>query len=302
MDMDRYKALKILEIPFSDILTDDIIKKHYRIMALKFHPDKNKQEDACLKFQQINSAYEFLNNNKDNNNLYDSYDSLLNIFINEIFDNDFHKHIIYILIKKILNKASNKLIDYSLNFLERIDISILKKINDFLKFYSDIFQSLLSIEITDKINEIIEKKEKLDKMKEYIILHPLLDDLFDNNLYRLVERDNIILVPLWHHELIYDISGIELYIECYPILPENIIIDENNNIYIYLKYILKDIWSLEYVIINLGKREFRIERNKLLLMNIQKFVFQNEGISRINEHDIYDIGEKSDIIVNIEII
>jgi DnaJ-class molecular chaperone len=37
------------------------VKKSFRCLALKYHPDKNKDEDASKKFQDIYEAYEFLN-------------------------------------------------------------------------------------------------------------------------------------------------------------------------------------------------------------------------------------------------
>ena len=37
------------------------IKKAFRKLAKKYHPDINKEEGATEKFQKINSAYEFLN-------------------------------------------------------------------------------------------------------------------------------------------------------------------------------------------------------------------------------------------------
>ena len=41
--------------------TEDEIKKAYRQLAKKYHPDLNKEEGAKEKFQKINAAYEFLN-------------------------------------------------------------------------------------------------------------------------------------------------------------------------------------------------------------------------------------------------
>ena len=160
-------------------------------------------------------------------------------------------------------------------------------------------------DFVEKIETIIKNKENDFQQKkevEYIILHPLLEDLFENNLYRLTEKNENIIVPLWHHELVYDISGVELYVECYPILPENINIDEDNNIYVFLKYNVKELMSLETIEINLGNKIFCVERNKLYLREFQKYIFKNEGIPIINEENIYDVNKKSTIILCITIL
>ncbi|MDR0678520.1 MAG: molecular chaperone DnaJ [Holosporaceae bacterium] len=54
--MDYYKILGV-----SESATDEEIKKAYRKMAIKFHPDKNKgDKEAESKFKSVNEAYETL--------------------------------------------------------------------------------------------------------------------------------------------------------------------------------------------------------------------------------------------------
>ena len=48
----------------------DTIKKAYRTLAKKYHPDINKSEEAVEKFKEVQEAYEILSdeNKKYNNN------------------------------------------------------------------------------------------------------------------------------------------------------------------------------------------------------------------------------------------
>ena len=50
----------------------DAIKKAYRTLAKKYHPDINKSEDAPEKFKEVQEAYEVLSD-ETKKNLYDRY-------------------------------------------------------------------------------------------------------------------------------------------------------------------------------------------------------------------------------------
>ncbi|URE49577.1 Bet1-like protein [Musa troglodytarum] len=54
-DVDYYK---ILEVDFD--ATEDVIRSNYIRLALKWHPDKKKEESATSRFQEINEAYKVL--------------------------------------------------------------------------------------------------------------------------------------------------------------------------------------------------------------------------------------------------
>ncbi|XP_041825072.1 dnaJ homolog subfamily B member 5 [Melanotaenia boesemani] len=64
---DFYKVLGV-----SPESNEDEIKKAYRKMALKFHPDKNSDADAEEKFKEIAEAYEVLNDPK-KRSIYDQF-------------------------------------------------------------------------------------------------------------------------------------------------------------------------------------------------------------------------------------
>lgn len=67
MGKDYYKILGVARGA-----TDDEIKKAYRKLALKFHPDKNKSPQAEERFKEVAEAYEVLSDKK-KRDIYDQY-------------------------------------------------------------------------------------------------------------------------------------------------------------------------------------------------------------------------------------
>lgn len=60
----------ILGVP--ETASESEIKSAYRKLALKWHPDRNKEKDATEKFKEVNEAYEVLSN-KDKRAKYDQF-------------------------------------------------------------------------------------------------------------------------------------------------------------------------------------------------------------------------------------
>ena len=67
MGMDYYKILGV-----SKDAADDVIKKAYRKLALKYHPDKNTEPSAQDMFRQVAEAYDVLSDPQ-KRTIYDQY-------------------------------------------------------------------------------------------------------------------------------------------------------------------------------------------------------------------------------------
>lgn len=72
MNKDYYKILNI-----NKNASLEEIKKAYRALALQYHPDKNKNPDAEMKFKEISEAYQVLND-KQKRHEYDNIKQMPN--------------------------------------------------------------------------------------------------------------------------------------------------------------------------------------------------------------------------------
>lgn len=284
--MNRLKALEILGIDDVENIEEDIIKKAYRAKALRYHPDKNRTEDANERFQEIHEAYKYLNGSilEEESN---DYKSLLKSFLRTWITSE--NDVLHEWIRRITCICEEK----ALHLLEKIDKHILKMIYDLISKNREIMN--ITEDFIEKMGDILKSKFEND---ERIILHPFLDDL--ENIYKLYVDDEIYLVPLWHHHLIYDAKdGKEIYVDCYPLLPEHIWLDEYNNVHIDLIKDILELWKQDVVYVDLGSRKINIDKTQIRFMETQIITILNSGISIMHPNNLYDITQKGNIYVHL---
>jgi len=324
--MDFKSACEILELDLESMkinnITLDYLKKKYHKLALQYHPDKNgNTNDSNVKFQQINEAYTYLSReikilnfenidstNNDNNNEYSfmaeentSYNNFLNIFLDGILKGKYTEFL-SLLIKDIVNGYKK----ITLKLFDELDKEKILLIYNFLFKYKNILY--INDEILEKIKKII--LEKYKDIQIYI-LNPTINDMFSNNVYKLDIKGEIYFVPLWHSELYFDdMSNIDefenvnkrdnIIVKCVPDLSENVTIDEYNNIHIFLKILFTfSLFNQNIITFYLGEKRFDVPIYDLNFKKNQSYIFHKQGISKIIDNDIYNIDEKSDIIVKL---
>tara|TARA_B100000900_G_scaffold245533_1_gene208747 strand:+ start:9250 stop:10167 length:918 start_codon:yes stop_codon:yes gene_type:complete len=304
--MNYKKACKILQFEKNDIINESTIKKQYRMLALIYHPDKNKGDYATEKFREANEAYEYLLK-------YEGYMDTNNIFTEDFKENIFSDNTYSFILFKFLNSISedngnnvmntiiNKLTticeDKAMDLLNNLDKNTLIKVYKLLSKYKEAFH--FNNNYIDKIKDLVISKTVND---ERIILNPSLEDLIEQKLYKLNYRENIYYIPLWHHEVVYDISDNELYVSCEPNIPQNMKIDDKNNIYINVSYPCKDMFEQDIIYIDFCNKKIPVYTKNLHIKHKQTIRYANHGIPTITSQDVYDVSKLSDIFINITVI
>lgn len=321
--MDINQACDLLQIDIN-ALSKDSLKKQYHKLALKYHPDKNSDTiEAKERFQLLGEAFAIANDYNDtgtynrekiNNNMFDMSEKDYGFFINSFLStltikNDKIRNILFNLIN---TTESVPCVDEIVSQLSSDDVDELGK---FITKYQCYFS--FSTSIINKIKDLIHYNPKKQSDEDInntniIILNPIIDDIIENNIFKLEYNDHIYFVPLWHGELYYDVSdnstgdGIEhaineLIVKCIPTLPKHIWINEHNDLYFALNLELSKVFEKAYLEICVGKKVFTIPISELKLRKYQTWLFKNEGMYDINLNDIYDDSCKRDIIVEIYI-
>jgi len=244
-------------------------------MALKFHPDKNKDADAVERFQEIYSAYEFLSE-KGARMESKSYADIFNEFMKN------QSPFIGLLMRLCGTRVKS--------LLDTVDNDMLADIANLIVINRDMFPET----VVKEIQELVLKRKKTG---ERIILNPSLDDLMSDNLYKLVIDERVYMIPLWQKELVYDVSGADMFVICQPVLPDNIYIDANNHITVSLTRTISELLADGQLRFSLGQKQFEINASCFTIAKTQEYCLHNAGISRMATKDVYDTKKRGNVVV-----
>ena len=110
------------------------------------------------------------------------------------------------------------------------------------------------------------------------------------------------MVPLWNHEVCFDISGADLIVKSIPDLEDHISIDNNNNIICNFEGKIQDVLDKKEIIIKIGGKFYTIPGENLSIKHEQTYVLRNKGLLKIDENDLYSTNERSHIYMDIRLI
>jgi hypothetical protein len=298
--MNSILAREIIGFDENEPITADELKRKYRRLALQFHPDKNGNSvESTENFRLIHEAYEYLQLHigcqtdgepcaaaaESASESSDDYMTMLQRFIESVIQSPNMNEIIKEIVMNGCKKMSTRLFENMSKDTSMELLSFISKHRNILHIDQDTIQC---------VREIILEKYKNDQI---YILNPSLDDLLENNVYKLDIEGKIYLVPLWHSEVYFDGSGCDIIVQCIPDLPENMYIDENNALHVNINAPFTiSLLDSPSVLFKLGKQSFPLQ---VQFKRTQTCYLHNQGISIIDEMNMYNIFPKGGVYVKI---
>jgi len=288
-------ACRILEIDESSAIDDKEVRKKYYSMALRYHPDKFKDDDGD-RFREIGKAYDYLNkyNNIEIKETSNEYMSILNKFI-KLFSPTTNWNSLFM--DTTFNGILKDCHAISLNIFDNISKEKSIEVYSFLKRYGSLLY--ISDELLEKMCEKIHQKMKNDNL---IILNPTIDDILEDNIYKYEIHGKTFYVPLWCNEVEFAVSETDdIIIKCICELDTHMGIDQHNNIIYHYDGKIEKVLREKSIQIQMGNKKLQIPCAELSIKEYQIYVFKNQGMLRENNSDMYDAGDRGDIIVKINL-
>lgn len=310
MSKEKYISSKNILKLNSDSFTQSELKHAYIKIALKCHPDKNKgSEESNKQFQELKDAYEYMMNYT-TDSIYCCNDYRNPLFSCEQESEKGEEDRLYSFVTDLIKgKYSNIIMDIlcgikiiSLTVFEKMTKKQLSSIYNFLQTYKSTF--FISEELLQEIKEILEIKET--KRELCYTISPSVTDLLEDKVYKLSLENKTYLIPLWHNEIYYE--GVtdeqEIVITCEPNIPDNMYIDNSNNLFVKISILLNsELLTNEKYSFFIGKKKYDLPVNELFITpKCQTIHLGDIGILKINETNIYDTSIRGNIFVIVELI
>jgi hypothetical protein len=270
-------ALTILELesyPSNQYSICDI-KKQYKKLALKYHPDKSNIHNTS-KFQSICLAKEYLLNNSNSNTFLPKNETDID-YLSEIDTLCIMYNVIY---KGVFTYRVKK------NISNNAELS-----NFMTNFVLDNMMRLIEKKIKD--NETTNPNTKI------ILLRPSLCDLLNDNIFIYRNMGATFYIPLWHKEIFfYDDKNEVEYVfiiipdftdtrNTHPII-SHVCIDDTNNLFIYIPEFVSQLI--------IDDKTFTFDGD----VKDNQYVFYEKGVCHThNENNIYDISSRSNVFIRI---
>lgn len=291
----KYEEAKHILL-LNDDFNDKELKKQYRILALKYHPDKNNNsEESKILFQQVNDAYTSLNKNNNGSTIQNSsYKEILVEYLKNQFEIEDKFMISFIL--NLLDNCQK----ISLNLLEKLPNSeYLHYIFLFIKQNKDV------LHLDDKFMEELDNiYNKVQNKRQIVNIFPDLQDLVEQNIIKLIHNEQVYYVPSWSKEIIFDLDkdeGTELVVNVFPKLPTNINLDSQNNLIVHISQPISSLLDKEYLPVQINKNTINIPVKDIKIIKKQRFFYKKQGIPRIDENNSYNNEILSDLCIYINL-
>jgi hypothetical protein len=328
------------------------LNKRYHMLALQHHPDKaSAHADSTEKFKEINEAhkrvlayfYPSSSSSHDENGGYNTddtgYDSILQLFIRGILSkvsasasasaasasaNETIQSIIHQIITKGIHSA--------IKVFRTMDKPAILAIYDILSKNQELFG--ISREIMEELTAIMDEKTRDDIV---IRLNPSLLDMLLDRVFILHECGRQYYIPLWHSELHYKINASgassgaasgtasgtasasatatdgEVIVLCDPELPENVSLDDNNNLYISLDVNIQELFRDQVVPVYIsdeikshGFVYYLHACDVTLRTDTEQSVLLRGcrgGIAMMNHNaDIYNVDKRANVYANVRLV
>ena len=93
-----------------------------------------------------------------------------------------------------------------------------------------------------------------------------MNDLVEGNIYNLNFNGEKYYIPLWHKTMCFDLSGNGLLVKIIPELPNNVTVDDRNNVFYNIEKKIADIKDVEVVEVPFLNQIFKINKLKNLYL------------------------------------